>query len=52
MNQLYYLPQSGVFRGVAAIIFLAAAAALFIVAGYLGMVRSRRLTTYLNSIKK
>lgn len=52
MNQLYYLPQSGIFRGVAAIIFLAAAAALFIVAGYLGMVRSRKLTTYLNSIKK
>ena len=52
MNQLYYLPQSGVFRGVFAIVFLVAAAAMFIVAGYLGMVRSRRLTTYLNSIKQ
>jgi hypothetical protein len=51
-NQLTYLPQSGVFRGVIAIVFLVAAAAMFIVAGYLGMVRSRRLTTYLNSIKQ
>jgi len=51
-DQLTYLPQSGTFRGVIAIVCLVFAAALFIVAGYVGMVRSKRLTTYLNSINQ
>lgn len=49
-DQLTYLPTDGTFRAVLAIIFLVAAAALFIAAGYIGMQRSRKLTTYLNSI--
>lgn len=49
-DQLTYLPTDGTVRGIMAIVFLVAAAALFIAAGYIGMQRSRKLTTYLNSI--
>ena len=51
-DQLTYLPQSGAFRGSVAILCLLLAAVLFIAAGYIGMVRSRKLTTYLNSINQ
>lgn len=51
-NQLTFLPTDGNIRGVFAIICLIAAAILFIAAGYIGVVRSRKLTTYLNSINQ
>lgn len=51
-DQLVYLPQSGTFRGIIAIVCLVFAAALFIFAGYIGVVRSKKLTTYLNSINQ
>lgn len=49
-NQLTYLPTDGNVRGILAIVCLVGAALLFIVGGYIGMQRSRKLTTYLNSI--
>jgi len=51
-NQLTFLPTDGNIRGILAIVCLIAAALLFIAAGYIGVVRSRRLTTYLNSINQ
>ena len=45
-----WLDHSGVFRGIAAIVFLAAAAALLISAGVIGFIRSKKLTNYLNSL--
>ena len=50
--QLTYLPTDGNVRAVLAIISLIAAAAFLISAGYIGMVRSRKLTSYLNSINQ
>lgn len=50
--QLTYLPTDGNVRGILAIVCLALAAALFIVAGVIGMQRSKKLTTYLNSINQ
>lgn len=51
-NKLTYLPTDGNVRAILAIISLAGAAALFIAAGYIGMVRSKRLSTYLDSINQ
>ena len=51
-NQLTYLPTDGNVRAILAIVSLVFAAALLIAAGYIGMVRSKRLTTYLNSINQ
>ena len=50
--QLTYLPTDGNVRGILAIVCLALAAVLFIVAGVIGMQRSKKLTTYLNSINQ
>ena len=46
-----FLSHSGNVRGVFAIICFAIAAAAFIAGGVLGMMRSRKLSTYLDSIK-
>jgi hypothetical protein len=51
-NQLTFLPTDSNVRGILAIVCLIAAALLFIAAGYIGVVRSRKLTTYLNSINQ
>lgn len=51
-NQLTFLPTDGNIRAILAIVSLVFAAALLIAAGYIGMVRSKRLTTYLNSINQ
>ena len=47
-----WLDHSGYFRGVAAMILLAAAAALLIFAGVIGFIRSKKLTNYLNSLNQ
>ena len=46
-----WLPASGTFRGIFAIVLLAIAAATFITAGVIGYMRSKKLTTYLDSLK-
>lgn len=51
-NKLTYLPTDGNVRAILAIVALVVAAAFFIAAGYIGIVRSRRLSTYLNSINQ
>ncbi len=51
-NQLTYLPTDGNVRAILAIICLVAAALMLIAAGYIGVVRSKKLTTYLNSINQ
>jgi len=51
-NNISYLPMDGIFRGVLAIVFLVIAASFFIAAGYIGVVRSRKLSTYLNSLNQ
>lgn len=51
-NKLSYLPTDGNLRAVLAIVALVVAAAFFIAAGYIGVVRSRKLSTYLNSINQ
>lgn len=51
-NQLTYLPTDGNVRAILAIVCLGLAAALLILAGVIGMKRSRKLTTYLNSINQ
>ena len=47
-----FLPSSGTFRGVTAMIFFAIAAVCFIAAGVIGYMRSQKLSTYLDSIKE
>lgn len=47
-----WLPSSGTFRGVTAIVLLACAAAFFIIAGIIGIKKSKKLTTYLTSINE
>ena len=47
-----FLPSSGTFRGVTAIVFLVAAAALFIAAGIIGYLKSQKLSRYLESINQ
>ena len=47
-----WLSYSGTVRGIVAIVFLAAAAVLFITAGVIGIKRSVKLNTYLDSLKK
>lgn len=51
-NQLTFLPTDGNVRAILAIVSLVFAAALLIAAGYIGVVRSKKLTTYLNSINQ
>ncbi len=51
-NKLTYLPTDGNVRAILAIIALVVAAGFFIAAGYIGMVRSKKLNTYLNSINQ
>ncbi|MGM9969886.1 MAG: hypothetical protein ACI35S_05765 [Anaeroplasma sp.] len=45
-----FLPSSGYFRGIAAIVLFALAAGCFIAAGVIGYKRSVKLTTYLDSL--
>ena len=47
-----WITYSGTVRGIVAIVFLAAAAVLFIAAGLIGVKRSIKLNTYLDSLKK
>jgi hypothetical protein len=47
-----FLPSSGTFRGVMAMVLFALAGAAFIAAGVIGVMRSRKLSTYLDSIKE
>lgn len=47
-----FLPSSGTFRGVMAMVLFALAGAAFIAAGVIGIMRSRKLSTYLDSIKE
>lgn len=47
-----WLPYSGNFRGILAIVLLASAAAFFILAGVVGFIRSQKLSQYLDSIKE
>ena len=47
-----WLPNSGTFRGVLAIGLLAGAAVSFVASGIIGYIRSKKLTTYLESIAK
>jgi len=46
-----WLSASGTFRGVFAIVLLIIAAAAFIAAGVIGYIRSKKLNTYLDSLK-
>ena len=46
-----WLPANGTFRGMFAIIFLLIATVTFIAAGVIGYFRSKKLTTYLDSLK-
>ena len=46
-----WLPASGTFRGIFAIVLLVLAAATFIAAGVIGYIRSKKLNTYLDSLK-
>jgi len=50
-NNVHWLPTSGNFRGIVAIIFLVAAAALFIGGAVIGVIKSNKLNNYLNSLK-
>jgi hypothetical protein len=47
-----FLPSSGTFRGVFAMVLFALAGAAFIVAGVIGILRSMKLSRYLDSIKE
>lgn len=51
-NSIRWLTANGNFRGIIAIIFLCIAAAFFITAGLVGVIRSKQLTTYLDSLKE
>ena len=46
-----FLPSDGNFRGISAMILFAIAAALFITAGVIGVLRARKLSNYLDSLK-
>ena len=46
-----WLPANGTFRGIFAIVLLLIAAAAFITAGVFGYIRSKKLSTYLDSLK-
>lgn len=47
-----WLPSSGSFRGITAIVLLACAAVFFIISGIIGIKKSTKLTTYLSSINE
>lgn len=47
-----FLPSSGTFRGVFAMVLFAIAAAAFITAGVIGFMRSQKLSKYLDSINE
>ena len=47
-----FLPSDGYFRGIFAMVLFALAGAAFIAAGVIGIMRSRKLSTYLDSIKE
>lgn len=47
-----WLPQSGIFRGVTAIVLLVASGLAFIGSGVIGFIRSTKLADYLQSISK
>jgi len=46
-----FLPSSGTFRGVMAIVLLSLAATCFIISGITGYLRAKKLSTYMNSLK-
>lgn len=50
-NNIHWLTTSGTARGVLAIVFLVIAAAFFIAAGIIGVMKSNKLNNYLKSIK-
>lgn len=47
-----WLPHSGNFRGIVAIVFLVLAAVSFLTASYIGYKQSKKLNTYLESLKQ
>ena len=47
-----YLPSSGYFRGISAMVLLAIAACCFIVAGVVGLKKAKTLDSYMEEIKK
>ena len=51
VDSVRWLPANGYFRAIFAIVLLAIAAATFISAGIIGYIRSKKLTTYLDSLK-
>lgn len=51
-NLINYLPQDGYFRGIFAMILLAASAAFFIAAGVIGYKRAVKLNNYMESLKE
>ena len=51
-NSVRWLPYNGNFRGILAIILFVGAAVAFIGAGVIGYIRSKKLTTYLDSLKE
>lgn len=47
-----FLPSSGYFRGISAMVLFACAGVCFIIAGIIGYKRAKKLNTYLESIKE
>ncbi len=50
-NSIHWLSTNGNFRGIVAILFLAISAAFFISAAVLGVMKSKKLNNYLDSLK-
>lgn len=51
-NYVNYLPQSGYFRGITAIVLLIVSAAFFIAAGVIGLKRAVKLENYMQTLKE
>lgn len=49
---VHWLPANGNFRAILAIVLLACAAALFISAGVIGLIRSKKLSSYMSSLNQ
>ena len=49
---IHWLPANGNFRGILAMVLLACAAAMFIAAGVIGLIRSKRLSSYMSSLNQ
>lgn len=49
---IHWLPANGNFRGILAMVLLACAAAMFIAAGVIGLIRSKKLSSYMSSLNQ